>query len=157
MEFGYLMSKFGRPRKAPDDAERHGVALVYEPTASGNFLLGSSREFRGFDTDPDPVVNAAIIRRALRFYPGMRDATMIRSYAGLRPWTPDHFPVVSSVPSLPGLFVAAGHEGDGIGLAAVTGELTAALVLGRPAPIDPAPLRIDRPGLRGHEVEEVVS
>jgi sarcosine oxidase subunit beta len=151
MEFGYLMSKFGRARRAPEDVERYGVALVYEPTAAGNFLLGSSREFRGFDTVPDPAVNAAIIRRALRFYPEMAAATMIRSYAGLRPWTPDHLPIVSSVPTVPGLFVAAGHEGDGIGLAAATGEMMAALVLDRRPALDPGPLRADRPGLREPE------
>lgn len=144
MEFGYLMAKFGRERSAPDDALRYGVALVYEPTESGNFLLGSSRRFAGFDTDPDPGVAAAIARRAIHFYPGMHGATIIRSYAGLRPWTPDHFPVVSLVSSVPGLVVAAGHEGDGIGLAAVTGALVKDLVLDRPPIVDPSPLAADR-------------
>ena len=144
MEFGYLMAKFGRERRAPKDACAHGVALVYEPTASGNFLLGSSRRFVGFDTDPDPDVLASIARRARHFYPGMGGSTMIRSYAGLRPWTPDHFPVVSRVDGMEGLVVAAGHEGDGIGLAAVTGALVRDLVLDRPPIVDPSPLSASR-------------
>jgi glycine/D-amino acid oxidase-like deaminating enzyme len=144
MEFGYLMSKFGRERRAPAEALRYGVALVYEPTMSGNFLLGSSREFVGFDTTPDPAVIRAIARRAQRFYPGMAEATVIRAYAGLRPWTPDHLPIVSRVEEHPGLLVAAGHEGDGIGLAAVTGALIRDLVLDRPPIVDPAPLRWNR-------------
>jgi glycine/D-amino acid oxidase-like deaminating enzyme len=144
MEFGYLMSKFGRDRKAPADALRYGVALVYEPTMSGNFLLGSSREFQGFDITPNPDVVRAIARRAQRFYPAMARATIIRSYAGLRPWTPDHFPIVSGIASHPGLFLAAGHEGDGIGLAAVTGALVRDLVLERAPLVDPAPLSWDR-------------
>lgn len=144
MEFGYLMSKFGRERHAPEDAQRHGVALVYEPTESSNFLLGSSREFQGFDTEPDPAVAAVIARRACRFYPGMRNATLIRTYAGLRPFTPDHFPVVSLVEEVPGLVLAAGHEGDGIGLAAVTGALVRDLILARSPAVDPGPLRWDR-------------
>ena len=144
MEFGYLMSKFGRERTAPPEAVQYGVALVYEPTASHNFLLGSSREFVGFDTRSNPDVVKAIARRAMRFYPGMQEATMIRTYAGLRPWTPDHFPVVSPVDDMPGLMVAAGHEGDGIGLAAVTGWLVTDFVLGRPPIVDPVPLRWSR-------------
>ncbi len=144
MEFGYLMSKFGRERVAPPDAMQYGVALVYEPTASHNFLLGSSREFVGWDTSSNPKVVQSIARRAMRFYPGMKDATIIRSYAGLRPWTPDHFPIVSEVDGVPGLWIAAGHEGDGIGLAAVTGRLIADLVLGGSPCIDPGPLRWNR-------------
>lgn len=144
MEFGYLMSKFGRERRASEEALRYGVALVYEPTESGNFLLGSSREFKGFDTTPDPAVNAAIARRAERFYPSMRHATVIRSYAGLRPWTPDHFPVVSLVEDCPGLVIAAGHEGDGVGLAAVTGAMVRDLILDRDPVVDPLPLSVSR-------------
>ncbi len=144
MEFGYLMSKFGRERIAPPDVVEHGVALVYEPTTSHNFLLGSSREFGTWDTTPDVEVNRTIARRAMRFYPGMKEVTIIRSYAGLRPWTPDHFPIVSWVKKVPGLFIAAGHEGDGIGLAAITGHLVRDLITDQTPPIDPTPLRWER-------------
>ncbi len=140
MEFGYLMAKFGRTRSVPEEFERYGVALVYEPTASQNFLLGSSREFVGEDVTPKEPVMSLIARRALRFYPGMAHSLFIRAYAGLRPWTPDHFPLVGPVKGVPGLMLAAGHEGDGIGLAAVTGRLVADLVLHRAPVVDPGPL-----------------
>jgi glycine/D-amino acid oxidase-like deaminating enzyme len=146
MEFGYLMSKFGRARQVPPDLERYGVALVYEPTASQNFLLGSSREFAGFDVTPRDEVMAAIARRAVRFYPAMANAAIVRAYAGLRPWTPDHLPIVARVEAVPGLAVAAGHEGDGIGLAAVTGALVRDLLLERTPLVDPAPLAVERFG-----------
>ncbi len=144
MEFGYLMNKFGQERKATPEMERYGVALVYEPTTSGNFLLGSSREFAGEDTSVSLAVARAIARRGLRFYPGMARSTIIRAYAGLRPWTPDHLPVVSPAAAVPGLYVAAGHEGDGIGLAAVTGLLISDLLLERPPAIDLSPLALER-------------
>lgn len=144
MEFGYLMAKFGRERVVPPDVERYGVALVYEPTRAGNFVLGSSREFAGWDTNPDPAVLHAIVKRALRFYPAMAQATVLRGFAGLRPWTPDHVPVVGPVPGVDGLFVAAGHEGDGIGLAAVTGRIIGDLVVGRPPPLPVERLAADR-------------
>ena len=143
MEFGYLMTKFGKERQASPEENAYGIALVYEPTASGNFLLGSSREFVGYDTTPDAHVVRLIARRAMRFYPEMREASIIRSYAGLRPWTPDHLPVVSRT-SVEGLVLAAGHEGDGIGLAAVSGALVRDLVLDLPPVVDPTPLDVAR-------------
>jgi glycine/D-amino acid oxidase-like deaminating enzyme len=155
MEFGYLMSKFGLSRQVPPEVEAYGVALVYEPTASGNFLLGSSRQFVDVQDslDVDVAVVRTIVRRALRFYPQMQNATLLRAYSGLRPWTPDHLPVVSPVPGVEGLYVAAGHEGDGIGLAAVTGELVAHMVMHRPPPLSLEPLSLTRFGSAGGEAQ----
>ncbi|RKP54106.1 FAD-binding oxidoreductase [Cohnella endophytica] len=145
MEFGYLMSKFGGSRKVDPMTEKYGVALVFEPTESQNFLIGSSREFVGFDTSVRPEVISCMARRAIRFYPAMADFQLIRTYAGLRPWTPDHLPIVSEVDGLPGFFIAAGHEGDGISLAAVTGKLMGELLTGAATTCIPAaPLRFDR-------------
>lgn len=129
MEFGYLISKFGGKRQVDQKTEDYGVALVFEPTESQNFLIGSSREFNGFDGKVNMDVIKTVARRALRFYPKMKDMTIIRTYTGLRPWTPDHLPIVSEVHDIPNFFIAAGHEGDGISLAAVTGKLITELLL----------------------------
>ncbi|MCK4682813.1 FAD-binding oxidoreductase, partial [Candidatus Bipolaricaulota bacterium] len=83
-------------------------------------------------------------RRALRFFPTIRDIHIIRSYAGLRPHTPDHLPIVSPVPAVPGLYIAAGHEGDGIGLAPITGKLMSEMITGEPTSIATEPLKLDR-------------
>ncbi|WP_411842825.1 NAD(P)/FAD-dependent oxidoreductase [Salinicoccus sp. HZC-1] len=119
-EFGYLMTKFGKERKASKEMNDYGIALVHEATESQNFLLGSSREFTGFDTKVDHRIIQLIARRAIEYFPQMKDMNIIRSYAGLRPWTPDHLPVLSET-KIPGFYIAAGHEGDGIGLSAITG------------------------------------
>src|SRR5690606_18393905 len=37
-EFGYLLSKFGGERKVDETTKKYGVALVFEPTESQNFL-----------------------------------------------------------------------------------------------------------------------
>src|SRR5690606_35873242 len=50
MEFGYLISKFGGERMVDEMTEKYGVALVFEPTESQNFLIGSSQQFAGYDT-----------------------------------------------------------------------------------------------------------
>jgi glycine/D-amino acid oxidase-like deaminating enzyme len=106
--------------------ERLQVALVVESTRSGTTLIGSSRELRGFDRTVDVAVAAALARRAVRFFPGLRELSVIRTYAGLRPFAPDHLPVIGPLPEAENVCVASGHEGAGIGLAPATGELVAA-------------------------------
>ncbi|MBC6974957.1 FAD-binding oxidoreductase [Bacillus sp. Xin] len=131
MEFGYLLSKFGGTRHVDEEIEKYGVALVFEPTESQNFLIGSSRQFVGFQTKVDSNVIKCIAKRAIRFYPKMADMLLIRTYAGLRPWTADHLPIISHVEEVPGFYIAAGHEGDGISLAAITGKLIAEMIEGQ--------------------------
>ncbi|NPV70376.1 MAG: FAD-binding oxidoreductase [Firmicutes bacterium] len=146
MEFGYLMAKFGgkEKRRVEPDMEKYGVALVFEPTMQGNYLIGSSREFVGFDTTCNESVLALLARRAVRFYPAMEDLHIVRSYAGLRPYTPDHLPIISPANGVSGLYVAAGHEGDGIGLAPITGKIVAEMLADRDTSMDLNPLRLDR-------------
>lgn len=145
MEFGYLMNKFGRERIADSQTEKYGVALVLEPTDSQNFLLGSSREFLGYDDSVDINVVRTLAKRAIRFFPSMKDFNMIRAYTGFRPFTEDHLPIVSEVEEMPGLYIAAGHEGDGISLATVTGKLIEELIQEKSETIvSPDPLRFDR-------------
>ncbi|HLR80407.1 MAG TPA: FAD-dependent oxidoreductase [Bacillota bacterium] len=144
MEFGYLMNKFERERIADEKTLQHGVALVLEPTESQNFLLGSSREFVGYDSRVDINVVEIMAKRALRFFPKMDDFNMIRTYTGFRPWTEDHLPIVSHVDEVPGFYIAAGHEGDGISLATVTGKLIEELISEKETIVATEPLRYDR-------------
>ncbi|AMA73393.1 MULTISPECIES: NAD(P)/FAD-dependent oxidoreductase [Aneurinibacillus] len=150
MEFGYLISKFGGQRKVDPPTEKYGVALVFEPTESQNFLIGSSREFVGMNTTVNIDVIKCIARRAIRFYPKMADMLVIRTYAGLRPWTNDHLPIISHVDEVPGFYIAAGHEGDGISLAAITGKLIDELIKEKSHTTIPIePLRYDRFKVKG--------
>jgi glycine/D-amino acid oxidase-like deaminating enzyme len=104
-------------------AEDLQVALVAEMTGTGSMLLGSSRQFVGDDRSVSIDVIQAIASRACRFLPRLEKVQIIRSYAGLRPWSPDHLPLIGPVQSVPGFYLATGHEGAGIGLAPVTGKL----------------------------------
>lgn len=125
-------------------AEAVQVALVAEMTGPGNLLLGSSREFVGYDRTVSGKVVAAIAGRAARFLPALAHTAVIRSYAGLRPWTPDHLPLVGPVASVPGLWLATGHEGAGIGLAPVTGQIIAAWLVDGRMPALAEPIRPER-------------
>jgi glycine/D-amino acid oxidase-like deaminating enzyme len=103
--------------------EKLQVALVAEVTPAGTMLIGSSRQFAGFDTSVSWDVLQALARRAARFIPAIASASLMRSYAGLRPWSPDHLPLIGPVEGFEGLHLATGHEGAGICLAPATGEL----------------------------------
>lgn len=144
MEFGYLMNKFERERIVDEETAKYGVALVLEPTENQNFLIGSSREFVGYDDRIDINVVNTIAKRALRFFPSLTDLRIIRSYTGFRPFTADHLPIVSEVEEVPGFYIAAGHEGDGISLATVTGKLIQQMLSEEETIIPIDPLRFDR-------------
>ncbi|MFO8088751.1 MAG: FAD-binding oxidoreductase [Desulfatiglandaceae bacterium] len=131
---GYIAAKFN-PEGA-GGARAGGVSI--EQTRSGNFLLGSTREFVGFDRRTNFQALKRIVNRAVTIIPGLSEYNIIRSFAGLRPYTPDGLPILGRVDAVPGLVVAAGHEGDGITLSAVTGKLISELIVdGRPhVPLD---------------------
>ena len=145
-EFGYMLTKFQSgtyKRPVSERVEKNGVAFVFEPTAAKNFLIGSSRKFAGEDIRNDIDVMQALAERAMRFFPVMENIKIIRSYSGLRPYTPDHMPIVSGTP-VPGFYIAAGHEGDGIGLAPITGKVIADMIAEKEPFMDLTPLSFDR-------------
>ena len=138
VEFGYLMVKLQGgeyKRDVDDDIEEYGVAMVFEPTHDNNFLIGSSRRFVDWDMNCDFNVMRALAKRAEHFFPVLKDVKIIRTYTGLRPYTPDHFPIVSDT-EVPGFYISAGHEGDGVSLALVTGEIITRMIQGQPQGID---------------------
>ncbi len=146
MEFGYMMAKFESSdytRDVTPEMEKYGIALVFEPTEATNFLIGSSRRFVGMDTSCHLDVLRAMAQRAIRFFPVIKDIKIIRSYAGLRPFTPDHLPIISET-EVPGFYVAAGHEGDGIGLSLITGKLISQMICGEQPSITIEPLKLSR-------------
>jgi len=128
---------------ASDDAALQTSAVV-EGTASGTVLIGASRERVGYD----PVVPVEVVRRlaaqAVRLFPVLASARLMRTYRGFRPYCPDHLPVIGPDPRAPGLLHACGHEGAGVGLAAGTGELVAQVLAGVRPSLDLAPFRPER-------------
>jgi glycine/D-amino acid oxidase-like deaminating enzyme len=115
------------------------VATVIEGTVSGNVLIGSSREFRGFDARMPTGILAKIAEAAIRLFPVLTGVRAIRAYAGFRPFSQDHLPIIGPDPEVAGLWHACGHEGAGIGLAPSTAELVTAGLTGRVPPLAPEP------------------
>lgn len=123
-----------------------GQALNVQPQSHGTCLIGSTRQFAGFGRTVDRDLLARSLQRAVRFVPDLAGARLTRTWAGLRPFTPDGLPIVGPVPELPGLHMAAGHEGLGITLAPITGEMVADAITGQPTSLPLAPLSLGRFG-----------
>ena len=128
-EAGYMTLRTGGSQDA-----REQPVFVVEPTFRGNLLIGSSRRFLGEDTTVDHQLVRDIMARAVHFSSRLASVPVIRTFAGLRPWTPDNRPIVGEVPDLPGYVLATGHEGEGIGLAPATAEMVAGVVRGLELP-----------------------
>lgn len=147
LEFGYMMSKFDDikfKRNVSPLVEEYNVAFNIEYTKANNILLGGYRGFRGFDIRSELEAMKAIAERGLRFFPCLKDVNCIRSYAGVRPFVKDHLPIVSHVDEVPGYYIAAGHEGDGICLSPITGKLMAQMIIGEETDFDISKLRFSR-------------
>jgi glycine/D-amino acid oxidase-like deaminating enzyme len=85
---------------------------------------------------------------ALELVPALADVPVADAWTGLRPGTPDGFPVLGAG-AVPGLIHAAGLFRHGILLGPLVGELMADLALGRAPGLDLSPFavtRFTRPG-----------
>jgi glycine/D-amino acid oxidase-like deaminating enzyme len=115
------------------------VAAVVEGTKSGNILLGSSRQFVGFDASIEPRVVQAMLQRAQRFFPILAPPPMFQVRVGFRPYSPDHLPIIGEMPDITGFYVNTGHEGAGFGLGPASAKLLSQLILNRPSAMSLAP------------------
>ena len=114
-----------------EEEEALAVAMVIGQTRSGNMLLGSSREFVGFDRSVSPRAISRMAARCLRFLPCLNGVHAIRTYAGLRPYTPDLLPIIGEAEAVEGFYLATGHEGEGITMGPITGKLVSQLMTGQ--------------------------
>lgn len=137
VELGYLASAHGFGAAS--------VAFNVQPRRTGQLLIGSSREFVGLDSRINRPLVGRMLERAAHFIPMVAQVRASRTWIGFRPTTPDKLPLIGRWPSLPDLWIAAGHEGLGITMAPGTAELIATGLLGQSPPVDAAPFRPDRP------------
>ena len=111
-----------------------GSSLSIEQTKEGTLVIGGTREFSGFDKENTLEGIEVMLKRAVEFFPAIKDLNFIRAFAGLRPFTPDGLPLIGEVDKIKGFYIAAGHEGDGIALAPISGKLLAELITdGKPS------------------------
>jgi glycine/D-amino acid oxidase-like deaminating enzyme len=123
------------------------TSAVVESTRGGTVLIGSSRRRVGFDDAIRPGVLSAVAVKALRLFPALADATVMRAYGGFRPYVDDHLPVLGADPRLANLWHVTGHEGAGIGLCVGTARLLRELLAGSATAIGVEEFTVDRPAV----------
>ncbi|MBI3976885.1 MAG: FAD-binding oxidoreductase [Chloroflexi bacterium] len=113
-------------------------------TRAGNVIIGSTREFVGYDKQNLAATLAELSKRFSTNHPWLRDVRIIRTWAGLRPATPDHQPFLGPVKEIEGFIVAAGHFHHGVGGGPATGKVIAELITAKPTSISLAGSGLDR-------------
>lgn len=129
LELGYLKS--AHSTKGPS------VAFNVQPRKTGQLLIGSSREYVGWESGLNRDLFSQMLNRGFDYMPALRHVAIDRIWTGFRPSTPDKLPLIGSVSD--GHWVAAGHEGLGIATSLGTAALLADLIGGRTPLIDPSP------------------
>jgi glycine oxidase len=121
-------------------------AEVYLVPRRTELVIGATVEREGFDIATHPEMIEGLRQAAIRVCPALEHASVTRSWAGIRPATPDMLPIIGPEPSDPRLIYACGHSKNGILLAPATAIAVAALAQnGRPE-ADLAPFSVARFG-----------
>ncbi len=92
------------------------------PRNDGRILAGATVEYVGFDKHVTAGGLEQLLSRALELAPSLVSARVEETWAGLRPASPDHLPILGAA-DLEGLLIATGHFRSGILLAPVTARL----------------------------------
>lgn len=117
---------------APMRPIRHVVLcgeMVLIPRPHGPLIVGTTYENVGFDCRVTLGGLAQILARADRIVPGLAQLPLARTWAGLRPGTPDQLPYLGPVPGWEGLYCATGHGRKGLTLAPITAQLVSRMIV----------------------------
>lgn len=105
-----------------------GPGAYLAPKSSGRLLVGATTEEMGFDTTVTAGGLYAVLEGGWEVVPGIYDLEVTNTWAGLRPASRDHAPILGPVPGRPGVMFATGHYRHGILLAPVTAEEVARML-----------------------------
>ena len=131
LDADYLTTAFDLAaiEKSKDARIKLGVAGSYIQEKSGNWTIGSSRDFAGYNNRVTMQTLKYIAKRVIKFMPKLKDVSCIRTFAGLRPFCyVDGLPILSKIKSPQNFVIATGHGGEGMTLAPITGKLIAELI-----------------------------
>ncbi len=131
VELGYLTSAHTMTADS--------VAFNVQPRSTGQILIGSSRELVGWDAAVNQSIVQRMLQRALDFMPSLACTSVLRTWTGFRPATSDKLPLIGPWDEVPGLWIAAGHEGLGITTSLGTARILTDMMLGRTPAIDASP------------------
>lgn len=127
IELGYL--------KSAHSATAESVAFNVQPRATGQLLIGSSRQFGDTTATVHAPLLARMLVRATEYLPGLARRKVLRVWTGFRAATFDKLPLIGPVADQPGVYLATGHEGLGITTSLGTARLLVDQIVGRPSAI----------------------
>lgn len=104
-----------------------GPDAYLAPKSSGRLVIGATSEEMGFDTDVTAGGMYDLLEGAWEVVPGIYDLPLDDVWAGLRPASRDHGPILGASDS-PGVIHATGHYRHGILLSPVTAQEITRLV-----------------------------
>src|SRR6266581_5163532 len=105
------------------------------PRNDGRILCGATVEHVGFDKTVTASGMHANLDAAMALVPVLATAQVEESWAGLRPDTPDHLPIIGPT-ELEGLLIATGHFRSGVLLTPITAKLIAEFILEKTPSVD---------------------
>jgi glycine oxidase len=92
------------------------------PRNDGRILAGATVEYVGFDKALTAGGLERVLDAAIELAPQLAEARVEETWAGLRPDSPDHLPILGPA-DLDGLLIATGHFRSGILLTPITARL----------------------------------
>ncbi len=131
VELGYL--------KSAHSVAGDSVAFNLQPRATGQILIGSSRQYDNEDAAVDQDIVRRIMERACEYIPEVATLSVLRMWTGFRAATPDKLPLIGPSPENPKVLLATGHEGLGITTSTATGRLITDTILQQKSPIPQEP------------------
>lgn len=114
------------------------------PRLDGRVLIGSTEEHAGFEKHTTATGVRDLLELGIRLVPALADAILEKTWAGLRPGSPDGLPYIGAVRNFENLFVAAGHFRAGIQLSPGTALLVKQMVLRQPLAMPIDAFRLER-------------
>jgi glycine oxidase len=92
------------------------------PRNDGRILAGATVEYVGFDKTVTAGALEKMLNSAIELAPDLAHARVEETWAGLRPDSPDHLPILG-LTDIDGLLIATGHFRSGILLTPITARL----------------------------------
>jgi len=123
--YGGQMLSVGPVSGAPEMVVRSGH--IYIVPKADRIIIGATTEPGVILESPEPEIIANLHAEAAKICPALAAAPVLQSWAGIRPGTKDHAPILGETRS-PGLYVASGHFRNGILLAPLTAKIMADLI-----------------------------
>ena len=116
-------------RKRPFDLQHvvRGPEAYLAPKSNGRIVMGATSEEMGFDTTVTAGGLYDLLEGGWEVVPGIRDLPVEETWAGLRPASRDHAPLLGST-AAPGIVMATGHYRHGILLTPITAKEIARLL-----------------------------